>query len=331
MLAGSPLRTLPRAIRHSHNVRPATTFYTHSCFCRLQTRRNYTRLIKSIVSKHVSSISDLLSPVLPFAPQTSAAPSAPTIQNRTDYSSTTEYPVALEDDAATETQAEPSAETNIQDHVRHLMRRVPHPVAIITSTDPTSSRQTAFRGMTVSSFNTVTLYPEPVVSFNVKVPSETYNAILSSSRFLVHLLAPNATTARLATEFSKGQVNVSPGNGNNKLFQFTSANSAELTTPSIRSGEPPRLVITQDSQTTPTEEAVHFPFIFECKYLPQSCRVGDHVVVLGTVVNVLQDGGDAALQRDGAHSSEELCLTYVDTRFWNMGDTIRPIPKISKS
>ena len=330
MLAGSSLRTLPRAVRPARNIGPPTAFYTHNCVCRLQTGRNYTRMLKTIVSKHVSSISDLISPVLPSAPRTSAAPSAHILPNRTEYSSTAESPVALEDDAVTETQVEPSAETNIQDHVRHLMRRVPHPVAIITSTDPTASAQTAFRGMTVSSFNTVTLYPEPVVSFNVKVPSETYNAITSSSRFLVHLLAPNATTARLATEFSKGHENVLLDN-RNEFFEFTSAKSAEITSPSIRTGEPPRLVLRQNSQATATKEAVNFPFIFECKYLPQSCRVGDHVVVLGTVVNVFQDGREAVLQHDGAHSSEELCLTYVDTRFWKMGDTIRPSPKARKS
>lgn len=322
MLSGSSLRALPQAIRHAHNVGCASATYTHSRLCGLQTRRNYTRILKTIVSKHISSISETFGPVLPSIPSPLSAPGPVATPRRTEeYSSSTAEPaVALEDDAAAETPEAPSVETNVQDHVRHLMRRVPHPVAIITSTDTKAPAETAFRGMTVSSFNTVTLYPEPIVSFNVKVPSETYNAIVLSSRFLVHLLAPNATTARLAREFSKGQENISLDDGN-KFFQFASPRSSEILNPSIRTGEPPRLVIRQDRATAAAEEAVNFPFIFECKFLPQSCRVGDHVVVLGTVVNVFQDGREA-LEHDGAHSSEEMCLTYADMRFWKMGGTI---------
>ena len=67
------------------------------------------------------------------------------------------------------------------------MRRVPYPVAIITATDPSGRPDTsAFRGMTVSSFNTVTLSPRPVISFNVRRPSETLNALLASRRTFDH-------------------------------------------------------------------------------------------------------------------------------------------------
>lgn len=336
MLSGCSPRALPRGIvllRHSHNARLQVNSYAHRPLLRLQGRRYYGRILRSIISKHTSTISNALRPVFPasFSDQLSrknvARTNTPATGHYTGYSSrTAESPVELEDDAASEIQRAPLAETDIQDRVRQLMRQVPHPVAIITSTDPNSPEKTAFRGMTVSSFNTVTLYPEPVVSFNAKVPSGTYNAIVTSSRFLVHLLAPNEVTARVAREFSKGHENVSP-DGEHRFFQFTSPSSRQ-NPPAIRSGEPPRLVMKQD-QNAPSTKSTNFPFIFECLYLPQSCRVGDHVVVLGTVVKVFQDEsatGSTLEPEDTLQPSEneQLCLTYADARFWRIGQAVVP-------
>ena len=69
--------------------------------------------------------------------------------------------------------------------VRKAMQRVPHAVAVVTpsSSDrdgpPATDNQSPLDlGLIISSFNTVTLEPDPVVSFNVKLPSRTYEAIL---------------------------------------------------------------------------------------------------------------------------------------------------------
>jgi flavin reductase (DIM6/NTAB) family NADH-FMN oxidoreductase RutF len=172
--------------------------------------------------------------------------------------------------------------------------------------------------MTVSSFNTVTLCPEPIVSFNVKLPSETYNAIQSSCRFLVHLLAPNRATAQLAQKFSRGNWNILL-DGYNGFFRFQSPRNPGRQ-PSITEGEPPRLVIQhanvgRDSSGINTPD---FPFIFECQYLPQSVKVGNHVIVLGTVVDVFYQDPDS----DPDNAPNNLCLTYADTRFWKMGEKI---------
>lgn len=117
------------------------------------------------------------------------------------------------------------------------MRGVPHPVAIITATQiETQFRTTScngsaaysFKGMTVSSFNTVTLSPEPIISFNVRRPSETLAALTSSGRFLVHLLAPTCSAAALARHFSRGNQNLSAvfgggsSSGTHAEFEFTS-------------------------------------------------------------------------------------------------------------
>ncbi|KAK2808099.1 hypothetical protein FQN50_005017 [Emmonsiellopsis sp. PD_5] len=346
-------RGTSRVLRHSTkllHVEPASHRFP----------RPYS-LLRTILSKHVLSITDSIRPVVPVPsraeissslaqpPQgtipASATNSIPTTQQRTEYASpsTAENAVVIDEDedespapsTTTTSTSTSSHPTEISNNVRLLMRHVPHPVAIITSTDPRApSPTTAFRGMTVSSFNSVALYPEAVVSFNVKLPSETFNAIRTSSRFLVHLLAPAERTARLARDFARGNESVMGKGG----FRFLSSrgegggggdgdgNGDGL--PVIPEGEPPRLSLTDAEAEAESDGNVintpDFPFIFECQYLPQSVKIGNNAVVLGRVVNIIRASAKTAddLTDAAAHNPEQLCLTYADRRFWKMGENI---------
>jgi len=209
---------------------------------------------------------------------------------------------------------------SLPDQVRLLMRRVPYPVAIITATDPhtpTHNHKDAqiehsYRGMTVSSFSTVTLQPEPVISFNVKRPSETLNALLSSGRFLVHLLAPAKPTADLARDFSRGNHNLSIVNGEGD-FEF----AAHAQTGNENGSKRPLPLLRRRG----ADDTVDFPFVFECRLLPQQMEVFDHTIVLGYVVNtILQRPLDVEVRSQA--ESGELCLTYANTKFWKMGHEI---------
>ncbi|KAF5861340.1 hypothetical protein ETB97_000377 [Aspergillus alliaceus] len=207
---------------------------------------------------------------------------------------------------------------SLSDQVRLLMRRVPYPVAIITATDPHEPLDQAFRGMTVSSFNTVSLYPEPAISFNVRRPSETLSALQSSKRFLVHLLAPNRTTAALARDFSKGNHNLTIVSGKGD-FEFTphpSASGEEATRPL------PLLRRKQIADAPEGNSLSDIPFVFECQLHPQEIEVNDHTIVVGTVVKVLSDHLTSPEAIANAHSVTDLCLTYANTRFWEMGHEI---------
>ncbi|KAJ9324418.1 hypothetical protein DTO027B5_4269 [Paecilomyces variotii] len=226
---------------------------------------------------------------------------------------------------------EEQSSPSLSDQVRFLMRQVPHPVAIITATDPNSpTANEAYRGMTVSSFNTVTLYPEPVISFNVKRPSETLHALQTSGHFHVHLLAPSKATAKLARDFSRGNNNLQIVKGEGG-FEFFSADSGSETTGQGRG--PPVLQRRRKDNSNKDENdsaIIDFPFIFECRAHPQKIEVYDHTIVLGTVVRTLRHpaagrrGGISGNARDDddPHSKEDLCLTYADTRFWKMGEVI---------
>ncbi|KAL4933863.1 flavin reductase family protein [Aspergillus undulatus] len=234
------------------------------------------------------------------------------------------------------------------------MRRVPHPVAIITSTDPspsttqphtssTDAYQTShFRGMTVSSFNTVTLTPEPVVSFNVRRPSETLNALLSSGRFLVHLLAPNPATAALARDFARGNQRLASagasGDGEGMSgFQFVGVRpfhgsggpgqegEGEGASASVRSLPLPLPMLRERNDASAEKpgaeaeaESSFFPFIFECRLLRESVtEVYDHTIVVGTIVRAITSGDFA-----GEITSKDLCLTYANTKFYGVGDEV---------
>ncbi|KAI5287988.1 hypothetical protein KEM54_005562 [Ascosphaera aggregata] len=295
-------------------------------------------MIRAFLSKHVEAWTDV---VRPLATVTSSL--SPVSDPKETKQLSNEQEITLSDE---DTLLSDSSKHQITTDLRYMMRHVPHPVAIITATNPTAKTlKETFRGMTVSTFNTVTLYPEPVISFNVKTPSESYNAICQTKRFLVHLLSPKPATARLARDFARGNEYLDPEHAS-CLFEFVSPdygkNGKRLL--AVGQGEPPMLMLKSslmkktplkhDGPVSETEansmgNIPDFPFVLECRALPQSLRVGSHVVVLGKVVRIITPGlkpGKDSIEEDPsrAHPSDELCLAYADTRFWQVAKTIEP-------
>lgn len=105
------------------------------------------------------------------------------------------------------------------------MRSIPSSVVVITAS---TSRSKAFedgetekapppdhkyyRGMTLSSFNTLSLKDVPLVTFNIQTPSSTLLAIENTRQFFVHILQANEQGAAIADAFTKGN------RSGNKLF-----------------------------------------------------------------------------------------------------------------
>jgi flavin reductase (DIM6/NTAB) family NADH-FMN oxidoreductase RutF len=164
--------------------------------------------------------------------------------------------------------------------------------------------------MTVSSFNTVTLHPKPVISFNVHHPSETLLALQSSTRFLVHLLAPGTAAARLARDFARGNENLELGE-----FEWDCHNNS---LPRLRR----RRQHSQEEGGEKVEE--DFSFVLECQYLPdKTIQVYDHMIVLGTVEKVHSASPRSSTDIDTkTQQRHDFCLTYADTRFWKMGEQV---------
>ena len=125
--------------------------------------------------------------------------------------------------------------------VREAMRAVPHPLTVITASAPDKG----LVGLLVSSFNTVTLHPEALVSFNIRLPSSTYDRISATGEFT----ATSIWSMETANKFMK------------PLSQRTEAEHLDST------------------------GLIHGAiFGFRCTWLKEkSIEVGDHVIMVGRV------------------------------------------------
>jgi flavin reductase (DIM6/NTAB) family NADH-FMN oxidoreductase RutF len=91
---------------------------------------------------------------------------------------------------------------NFKTACRHLS----NPVVLITSRLSTRNSELNGEhdfGVTVSSFTSVSVDPDALVSFNLKLPSASWNAISSSGRLRVHILRADETGAAIADLFAQ--------------------------------------------------------------------------------------------------------------------------------
>ena len=114
-----------------------------------------------------------------------------------------------EDDAGDDQDPEQTARAEIlADDLKLTLRTLTHPVVLVTSskiTRPGTYSDTLINchGVTVSSFNTISLSPNPTLLFNLRVPSRTLDAISSSKLLCVHILAASPQGAALAHAFTQ--------------------------------------------------------------------------------------------------------------------------------
>jgi flavin reductase (DIM6/NTAB) family NADH-FMN oxidoreductase RutF len=174
--------------------------------------------------------------------------------------------------------------------IRQLMRRVPHSVAVITSNMPPKG----FVGMTVSSFNTVCLEPRVVVSFNVKQPSATLNAICASGQFTVHIIDSTEQGAAIAELFASGR--------GREVLKDDDGVVSSTTSPSELEQRLPHLL----SDNT-------VMFTLQCEVLDQTVEVADHVIVLGAVLT------HRLPPHAGVWDRTSLGMCYVNRRYRRPG------------
>jgi flavin reductase (DIM6/NTAB) family NADH-FMN oxidoreductase RutF len=180
---------------------------------------------------------------------------------------------------------------------------MPHSVVVATSTAAPPDRGTPprFKGMTVSSFTTLTLTPMPIVTFNIRRPSQTLNAISESKQFLIHILSATESGARVADAFTRGNGRDVFRNGAFEVLRKRGGNATE-------SLEPPLLA------------ADGIIKVLRCRILEDQglVDVGDHVLILGKVVSII----DPAPRKDA--KVEERCLCYLDREYRQVGPVIEP-------
>ncbi|TGO59670.1 hypothetical protein BCON_0042g00380 [Botryotinia convoluta] len=164
--------------------------------------------------------------------------------------------------------------------VRQVMRHVPHSVVILTTPNihlNSGEPSIAAAAMTLSSFTTLTLSPDPIITFNIKRPSRTLDALKvlypagsapSSAKdkpdrwFHIHILEGNTSGAQLANHFSRG----GPMLLEDRKLVYSPGVVSDVTTRGIR-------------QT------------FQCEILrnPENSGfidVGDHTLIFGKVMRI---------------------------------------------
>ncbi|KAF2760830.1 hypothetical protein EJ05DRAFT_508071 [Pseudovirgaria hyperparasitica] len=168
-----------------------------------------------------------------------------------------------------------------------VFRELMNPVALITAiTEPIEEADSGRKGysnvqiMTISSLTSVTVSPVPYVSFNIKIPSRTFDAM--GPLFRISLLVCNKIAAFTAEQFTMGDAR-------EMLLGFTGSKLPTLKSDDIR---------------IPYLEGVSTESLI-CK-VDKTMEVGDHVVVVAEVLDV---------RRDQVRGSETRHLYYRTGRY----------------
>lgn len=82
-------------------------------------------------------------------------------------------------------------------------------------------------GTTLSSVSSLTVNPEPIVQFNIQVPSATSKSIHDNKYLALHILKPSNDSVRLARNFSQGSRYI---NGSQPLLGNANSTSTEIST-----------------------------------------------------------------------------------------------------
>ena len=224
----------------------------------------------------------------------------PTVANGTPVKahSTAERPVAN----AAVSQSFPQKKVKLADDMRTALRHISQPVALVTSLQKGAIQRadrdiTHFRGVTVSSFCTVTLAPVPVISFNLRVPSRSWDAISSSGELRVHLLKASPEGAAAAHAFT--QRYIEPHEPFEHLSRHPSAR--------IHKGSTPLLSWRAAVQTD-----------ISARIMRDKCvQVGDHMIVVAEVRKVRLPGNDDFGSAGG--------LAYGMQSYRQLGGEIKPM------
>ena len=191
------------------------------------------------------------------------------------------------------------------------MSRISHPIAIVTSQffghvkldsayEENSQKYSRLCAMTVSSISTVSLEPDQVISFNIRRPSRTHDAIFQSGEFYVQFLTASVAGRFIGEAFSRGDAV--------KGFEMLDEVGIFWSRPSAMAGGP---------QITGNGVLASM----RCQLLAEKCiEVGDHAVIIA-IIDSISPGSE---QMDGGKRifSGSYGLTYAMRDYRDLGKPI---------
>ncbi|ORX39099.1 flavin reductase like domain-domain-containing protein [Kockovaella imperatae] len=99
--------------------------------------------------------------------------------------------------------------SDISEQLRGVMRNVPQPVALAVARTPSSAGEPSrYHGATLSSFTSLTLHPEPLVAFSLRLPSRLADFIRPGGKDIGHipLYDPSSVSPSSATRSIPPQI-----------------------------------------------------------------------------------------------------------------------------
>jgi flavin reductase (DIM6/NTAB) family NADH-FMN oxidoreductase RutF len=213
---------------------------------------------------------------------------------------------------AKEAEGQPTQQSNqkLSDDMRSALRHITQPVALVTSFEAKhhlargEEKHTLARGVTVSSFCTVTLHPIPVVSFNLRVPSRSWDAISGSGYLRVHLLKATPEGATVAHAFTLPYEQ--PDEPFKQLSQLRSVH-VQFNSKTRNPAKVARIV---------GRDAIHADFV--AKVMPEKCiEVGDHMIIVAEVTEMST--------YEDADATDAGALAYGMKGYRQLGGEMKPM------
>lgn len=192
------------------------------------------------------------------------------------------------------------------EQLRHMMRLLPHSVAICTSASGTLPR-----AMTVSSFTSLSLSPA-LVTFHVATPSRTLDAVRSSGLLNFHVLAGDGRGARAAHHFTGGNVG-------GDVWSAEGLHVAGLSVAGVERSERGEVVVSPGEPPLLMGDGV--TYVLKCRLFDEEPSTGgvlmvrDHAIVVAEVVEIVETS-----EKTDGH--EQFGLVYADRHYRMLGRTL---------
>ncbi|KAG8158772.1 hypothetical protein KVR01_011215 [Diaporthe batatas] len=201
------------------------------------------------------------------------------------------------------------------EQLRSVMRLLAHSVVVCTSADPSAPAGAAApvpRGMTMSSFTSLSLRPTPLVTFNIATPSRTLDAVSRSRRFNIHVLSGDVAGARVAEWFRKGNAD--------GLGVFEAGRLRDECGCEVVAAEAGADASGKAAAAPPLLKGPGVLFALRCSLMGDEparglVRVRDHVIVLAEVVDIIEGQG-------GKTGPAAFGLAYADRLYRQLGSTM---------
>ena len=156
------------------------------------------------------------------------------------------------------------------------MSRISHPIAVVTSqlsgavksasSCKIGQENSRLCAMTVSSINTVSLEPDQVISFNIRRPSRSYDAIFQSGEFFVQFLTASKAGRFIGEAFSRGDAL--------KGFKMLDEAAIAWSRPLAPASGPQ--IIGNGVLAS-----------MECRLLAEKCvEIGDHAIIIAIITSI---------------------------------------------